>query len=43
VTKTIHQLKVTLRDVRPPVWRRIVVRSETRLDELAAVLEAAMG
>jgi len=43
VTKTVHQLKVTLRDVRPPVWRRIVVRSETRLDELAAVLEAAMG
>jgi len=40
---TVHQLKITLRNVKPPVWRRIVVRSDTTLAELAAVLEAAMG
>lgn len=39
----MHQLKVTLNGVRPPVWRRIVVSSETTLGELAAILEAAMG
>lgn len=40
---SVHQLKVTLRQVRPPVWRRIEVRSEVTLGELAALLEAAMG
>jgi hypothetical protein len=40
---TVHQLKVTLREVRPPVWRRIVVRSDTSLAQLAAILEEAMG
>jgi len=43
VEDTIHQLKITLRSVRPPVWRRIAVRSDTNLVELAAILEAAMG
>lgn len=43
MTRTVHQLKVTLRQVKPPVWRRIVVRSDVTLGELAPVLEAAMG
>ncbi len=43
MTKTVHQLKVTLREVKPPVWRRIVVESGVTLGELAPVLEAAMG
>jgi hypothetical protein len=29
--------------VKPPVWRRIVVGSDTTLGELAPILEAAMG
>lgn len=40
---TVYQLKITLRSVKPPVWRRIVVRSDADLAELAAILEAAMG
>lgn len=40
---TVHQLKVTLRGLRPPVWRRVVVSSGTPLSELAELLEAAMG
>lgn len=40
---TVHVLKVTLRDVRPAVWRRIVVSSETPLPKFARVLEMAMG
>lgn len=43
MAKTIHTLKVTLREVKPPVWRRIEVPSELRLSELAPILEAAMG
>lgn len=43
MTKTVHQLKVTLGQVKPPVWRRIVVSSDLTLGELAPVLEAAMG
>lgn len=40
---SVHRLKVTLRQVKPPVWRRIEVPSTTRLSELAGILEAAMG
>jgi hypothetical protein len=42
-TSTVHRLKVTLRRVRPPVWRRIEVASTTTLHQLSAELEAAMG
>jgi hypothetical protein len=40
---TVHRLKVTLRDVDPPIWRRVLVASETRLDEAAWLLNRAMG
>jgi hypothetical protein len=42
-TRSIHQLKVTLRDVRPPVWRRLAVPSTVILGALSPLLEAAMG
>ena len=40
---TVHTLRMTLRGIRPAVWRRIVVRSETPLPKFARMLEAAMG
>lgn len=40
---TVHQLKVTLRGIRPPIWRRIVVDTDTPLPEIAGLLEASMG
>lgn len=40
---TVHVLTVTLRDVKPVVWRRIVVKSQTPLPKVARTLAAAMG
>lgn len=40
---TVHQLKVTLSGVKPPVWRRVLIPSTRRLDEVAGYLLAAMG
>ncbi|MFH1331156.1 MAG: plasmid pRiA4b ORF-3 family protein [Actinomycetota bacterium] len=40
---SVHQLKFTLRNVKPAVWRRIVVRSEVTLGELSSLMESAMG
>jgi hypothetical protein len=39
----IFQLKIQLREVRPPVWRRVLVPGEVDLGELHAVLQTAMG
>lgn len=40
---TVHTLKVTLRDVSPPVWRLVEVPSEMTLGDLSHVLVQAMG
>lgn len=42
-TRRIYQLKVTLKGSKPPIWRRILVPSDIRLDELHLVLQTAMG
>jgi hypothetical protein len=40
---TAHRLKVTLRSVKPPIWRRIEVESNVTLAALSDLLEGAMG
>jgi hypothetical protein len=37
------QLTVTLRDVEPPIWRRLVVPTSLTLHELHTVIQTAMG
>jgi hypothetical protein len=39
----IYRLKVTLKNSKPPIWRRIEVAGNTRLDKLHRVLQATMG
>jgi hypothetical protein len=39
----IYQLKVTLRDTHPPIWRRLLVPADLKLAKLHAVLQIALG
>ena len=39
----IYQLKITLRDSKPPIWRRVQVPGDYDLAKLQRVIEAAMG
>ena len=39
---SIHQLKVTLNEIEPPIWRRFQVRSDTRLTRLHDFLQTLM-
>ncbi len=39
----IYQIKVTLTDLQPPIWRRIQVRGETTLAELHRILQCTLG
>jgi Plasmid pRiA4b ORF-3-like protein len=39
----VYQLKITLRDVRPPIWRRVLVTDATNLNQLHWIIQIAMG
>jgi len=41
--RNTYQLKVTLNDATPPIWRRILVPSDIPLGKLHIVLQVAMG
>jgi hypothetical protein len=41
--ETVYQLKVTLLDIRPPIWRRLLVPASYSLGELHDIIQAAMG
>jgi hypothetical protein len=43
VTKACYQIKVTLSEIEPPIWRRLLVPSDIPLDKLHEVLQVAMG
>jgi hypothetical protein len=39
----IYQIKVTLEDSKPPIWRRLLVRSDSTLADLHRIIQAAFG
>lgn len=41
--KSIYQLKVTLNDSKPPIWRRILVPDSISLHQLHTILQIVMG
>jgi len=42
-TAAAYQVKVSLRDVKPPIWRRLVLPAAVTLAELHDVVQVAMG
>jgi hypothetical protein len=42
-TSMIYQLKITLKDSKPPIWRRLQVEDDTTLYKLHQILQIAMG
>jgi hypothetical protein len=40
---SIYQIKVALRDSKPPIWRRIQVSSDINLGKLHRILQVVMG
>jgi len=42
-TIRVYQLKVSLRDITPMIWRRLLVTSDTTIAHLHEVLQIAMG
>ncbi|MCP5244686.1 MAG: plasmid pRiA4b ORF-3 family protein [Burkholderiales bacterium] len=41
--RSIYQLKITLKSLRPPIWRRFLIASDTKLDEVHHTLQIVMG
>jgi hypothetical protein len=41
--KQIYQFKVTLKYSKPPIWRRILVHPNVRLDQMHRILQVVMG
>lgn len=41
--KTVYQLKVTLKGLKPPIWRKIQVASTITLEELHLIVQEVMG
>ena len=42
-TQSVFQLKVTLLDTKPPIWRRVLVDGASTLDHVHEVIQAAFG
>ncbi|MBC8496933.1 MAG: plasmid pRiA4b ORF-3 family protein [Chloroflexi bacterium] len=42
-TERIYQIKVTLKDSKPPIWRRLLVPTNITLYELHQIIQTAMG
>ena len=43
MAKHIYQLKIQLMDIKPPIWRRVMVASDTTLADLHDVIQSSMG
>jgi len=41
--KSIYQLKITLQGSKPPIWRRVLVKSDITLAKLHQIIQIAMG
>jgi hypothetical protein len=42
-SQQVYQLKITLKGAKPPIWRRVLVPADIRLDQFHDVIQGAMG
>lgn len=42
-SEPVYQLKISLKAIEPPIWRRVQIRGGTLLPRLHAVIQKAMG
>ncbi|MEP0924840.1 plasmid pRiA4b ORF-3 family protein [Leptolyngbya sp. ST-U4] len=42
-SQTVYQLKITLKDAKPPIWRRVQVLNTATLQQLHPIIQLAMG
>jgi hypothetical protein len=40
---SVYQLRVVPRSISPPIWRRLIVRSDTTLTDLHTIVQAAFA
>jgi len=43
MSATIYQIKITLEEMKPPIWRRVLVESNTLLPEMHVITQITMG
>lgn len=43
MAEIVFQLRITLRDTKPPIWRRVAVPADITLGQLHEVIQIAMG
>jgi len=41
--RSVYQIKITLKGIRPPIWRRLLVENSINLEELHIAIQIAMG
>ena len=41
--RKVYQIKITIKDIKPPIWRRLQVTNDTVLEKLHVVIQVAMG
>jgi hypothetical protein len=39
----VYRLKITLKNIKPPIWRRLDIPADTKLFELHHIFQIAMG
>jgi hypothetical protein len=43
INKRIYQLKIYLQDTKPSVWRRVLVKENTTMEQLHRIIQISMG
>ena len=43
MTDKIYQLKITLKDIEPPIWRRVLVQNGITFNKLHKIIQATFG